>query len=303
MIDTVFIACYKRDQHMVRTCAASIRYWHPHADICLIRDLGKGDFSTDEIQRTLDVRVLDLERKIFGWGFSKLEPLFLPQRTKFLVLDADTVFLGPVLDELNENPADFIVDDETPTPADAKRLYFDLPALQKIDPEFVACGRNFNSGQWVGTSGLIQRSDFANVLDWSEPPRQTRPEAFMGGEQGVLNYVVEKCANAGRFSLSRTDLMLWSGEDLASIDLESIRAKRGIPKILHWAGFKYGEADFARRDIHAFFEQQYYSSLPMGSLLRPTRFAKFIAAYHLTKMRHSLAGLKHVFRQRTTQVF
>ncbi len=101
MIDTIYIACYRYDQHMVRTCAASIRHWYPQADICLLRDLGKGDFSTTEIERTLNVRVLSLERKVFGWGFSKLEPLFLPERSKFLVLDADTVFLGPVLDKLN----------------------------------------------------------------------------------------------------------------------------------------------------------------------------------------------------------
>ncbi len=186
--------------------------------------------------------------------------------------------------------ADFIVDDETPTPADAKRLYFDLPALQAIDPTFTACGRNFNSGQWVGTSGLIQRADFDLVLEWSEPPRQTRPEAFMGGEQGVLNYVVEKCANAGRITLARTDMMLWSGEDLAKLDIEPIKQRKGDPKILHWAGFKYGEPDFARADIHAYFEREYYARLPFGAIRRPWRLACLMARIRVKRTRNHLAS-------------
>lgn len=298
MIDTVYIACYRYDQHMVRACAASIRKWHPDVDICLLRDLGKGDFSTSEIQETLSVRVLQLERTIFGWGYSKLEPLFLPERSKFLVLDADTVLLGPVLDKLNAIDADFIVDDETPTLADAKRLYFDLPALQRVDPNFTTCGRNFNSGQWVGTSGLIDRSDFENVLEWSEPPRQTHPEAFMGGEQGVLNYVVEKCANFGRISLARTELMLWSGADLAKLDLDQIKSGQGYSKILHWAGFKYGQPDFARQDIHAYFERQYYARLSWGSFKRRWRYVRLMLGLHAKRARHELASrVKAVLRR------
>ncbi len=298
MIDTVYIACYKYDQHMVRACAASIRYWHPQVDICLLRDLGKGDFSTAEIQRTLNVRVLELERKIFGWGYSKLEPLFLPKRSKFLVLDADTVFLGPVLDKLNTIDADFIVDDETPTPEDVKRLYFDLPALQAIDPTFVACGRNFNSGQWVGTSGLLERSDFELVLEWSLPPKQTHPEAFMGGDQGILNYVVEKCANSGKITLARTDMMLWSGADLAKVNLDQIASRQGYDKILHWAGFKYSEPTFARRDIHEFFERQYYSRLPLGSAKRSWRYAKLMLRIQAIRTRQNLASLAKSFLRR-----
>ena len=91
---------------------------------------------------------------MFGWGYSKLEPLFLPQRSKFLVLDADTVLLGPVLDRLEEIDADFIVDDGKPSPELVKQLYFDVNKLKKLDPSFTPCGYNFNSGQWVGTSGL-----------------------------------------------------------------------------------------------------------------------------------------------------
>lgn len=298
-IETVYIACYAHDQHMVRSCAASIRYWHPNADICLIRDLGKGDFSTAEIERVLGVRVLELERKRFGWGYSKLEPLFLPERSKFLVLDADTVLLGPVLDRLNEIDADFIVDDNKPSAELVKQLYYDVTALKKLDPCFSPCGYNFNSGQWVGTSGLIRRSDFELVLNWSEPPFQTHPEAFMGGEQGILNYVVENCANQRRLSLARIDLMLWLDVDLAKIDLNTIADKQGYDKILHWAGFKYGEANFARRDIHAYFERQYYARLPWGTFKRRWRYAQIMLRLQAKRAQREVANcVKAMLRRR-----
>ena len=75
----------------------------------------------------------------------------------------------------------------------------------------------------------------------------------MGGEQGILNYVIENCANQKKLTLARIDLMLWLAEDLAKVDLDSIVNKQGYKKILHWAGFKYGEANFARRRYPCLF--------------------------------------------------
>jgi len=59
----------------------------------------------------------------YGWGVVKLEPLFQgePGR-RFLVLDADTVLLGPVLDRFDAGGAPFLGDDENQPEAEIRRL-------------------------------------------------------------------------------------------------------------------------------------------------------------------------------------
>ena len=37
-IDSIVIACFKKDLHLMRICVASIRYWYPDVDIWLLKD-------------------------------------------------------------------------------------------------------------------------------------------------------------------------------------------------------------------------------------------------------------------------
>lgn len=288
-IQRIYIATYKHDLRLTRICVASIRYWHPDIDIYLVKDEGAGQFATSELQRLWKVHILEIGPGSFGWGFSKLEPLFLTESHKFLVLDADTVFTGPVLDALDKIDAEFIVDDETQPAEDVKRLYFDVGALCRIDPTFKPCGKNFNSGQWVGTSGIINREDFASVVEWSNPPRLKHPQIFMPGDQGVLNYVLERCANAGRCRLARTKLMLWAPRDISQLDLDALRRQSPYHQIIHWAGCKlYSKERMPRSDILDFFERQYYSRIPGGLLLRKWRNICDFVAYHTRRLRRRL---------------
>ncbi len=251
---------------------ASIRRWYPDIPIRLIKDTGAGAFDTREIETLWDVSVVDTGMRRFGWGFAKLEPMFFETQEKFLIVDSDTVFTGPVLDMLAGYTAPFIVDDETQPPDEVKRLYYDLKALQKLDPAFTPCGKNFNSGQWVGTSGLVQRSDFADVVQWSDPPLLKYPEMFMPGDQGVLNYILEKLALTGRFELARAPLMWWAPRDLADLNLDQMISASPYNRIIHWAGCKlYADTPMPRKDILNYFEDKYYSKVSLGGLVRRLR--------------------------------
>lgn len=288
-IQRIYIATYKHDLRLTRICVASIRYWYPDIEICLIKDPGAGPFDTRELQRLWGVQELETGKNSFGWGFSKLEPLFLTDAHKFLVLDADTAFAGPVLDALDRIPEEFIVDDETQPPDDVRRRYFDVDALRTFDPTFEPCGKNFNSGQWVGTAGIVSRNDFADVVDWSHPPRLKHPDVFFPGDQGILNYVLEKLANSGRCSLARTNLMLWAPRDLDRFDLNAMQRQSPYHQIIHWAGCKlYGKKPMPRADILGFFEGQYYSRMTGGLLLRKWRAAGNYAAYQARRVRRRL---------------
>jgi len=294
-IERVYVSTYKGDLRLTRICVASIRRWHPDVPISLIRDYGQGDFNTREIEDRWDVDLLPTGRRTFGWGFAKLEPLFLPAGGRFLVLDSDTVFTGPVLDDLRRVPAQFVVDDETQPPDEVKRLYFDVGALRRIDPDFRFGGRTFNSGQWVGTPGVVRRDDFSAVVEWAATPRLRHPEYFMPGDQGVLNYVLEKLAGDGRLTLERRPLMLWAPRDLAGVDLPRLAAGGEPPRVIHWAGVKSRRlGGMPRADILRYFERYYYSRVSFGGVRRPLRAAASAAGH----AGHRLTGLARRCRQR-----
>lgn len=271
-IDTIYISTYRNDLPLTRICVASIRYWYPDIPIKLIKDQGAGAFSTSEIEELYNVSLVNTGNRSFGWGFAKLEPLFFDNSEKFLIVDSDTVFTGRVLDMLDQYSAQFIVDDETQPAEEVNRLYFDISAMAGIDPSFVPCGKNFNSGQWVGTAGLIGREDFASVVEWSTPPKLKYPKVFMPGDQGVLNYVLEKFANAGRIELARAPLMWWAPRDLSQLNLAEMAQHSPYSRIIHWAGCKlYGKAPMPRADVLEFFEQDYYSRVRHGNTVRRIR--------------------------------
>ena len=46
--------------------------------LTLIKDKYFGDFFTNDIEKNYNVNVMDVGNRVFSWGFSKLEPLFLP---------------------------------------------------------------------------------------------------------------------------------------------------------------------------------------------------------------------------------
>src|SRR5687767_6536333 len=106
-VDKVFINTYKYDFHFAKICIASIRYWYADIPIFLIKDEEQGTFDTSYTERMWNVKVLDIPRKRFGWGYGKLETLFLDGKETFFVIDADAVLTGPVIDVARKMDADF----------------------------------------------------------------------------------------------------------------------------------------------------------------------------------------------------
>jgi len=294
-IQRIYIPTHKGDVRLTAICAASIRYWYPEIPILLIKDYSQGSFDTSEIERLCNASIFQTTKREFGWGFAKLEPLFEAEHRRFLVVDSDTVFTGPVLDELNRHDTNFIVDDETPPPDEVKRHYFDLVKLRELDPSFHFCGKTFNSGQWVGTSGLVSPSDFNLVVDWTSPPTLKYPQHFMPGDQGVLNYVLSRLEQNGAVSVSRLPLMLWAPRDINHLDLSLLKKDSPYQQIIHWAGVKKQRLGaMPRADILRFFEQCYFSSMPLGSLKRQLRSSKNYVIGQTQRAVHKAARLARV---------
>lgn len=276
-IDAVVISCYPFDLHLTRLCVASIRFWYPDLPIWLLKDRHHGDFDTSELQRYWGAQVYPTAQQTQGWGFGKLEVMTEPTARRFLFLDSDIVFVGRVIDRLEQFDHDFIVDYEDFPPDAVPVQFFPLDKLCQFDPSFTFPGYGFNGGQIVATTGSISRADFDALLDW-QSRSVTHPEIFQKGDQGLTNYVVLRKIQRGQLTIHREDFMAWPGQlsRTAHIHLHELTPDSPHPQLMHWAGLGWGKPldQMPRADILLHFEALYYSRIPRGSALRRLRNAR-----------------------------
>lgn len=273
----VLIATTPHDLRFCRICLASVRYFHPEAEIALLPGEPLPEAFLHEAERHFGASLYPVEPGNYGWGFVKLEPLFGPPGDPFLILDADTVMTGPLLDTLNarlavHEPPAFLVDDEQQPEAEMRRLYYDWDRVRDVDanarrPDFV-----FNSGQWVGTPGTLNREDFDQWVDRRFPCKQRLPDCFHNGEQGILNYILNQGHQTGRFRVDRLPLMRWPGHGVEGLSAEAVRRGDAPARIVHWAGLKRLRLrDMPGADLLDHFERMYYQAIPGGESLRRRR--------------------------------
>jgi hypothetical protein len=262
--DCIYVAASSRDARFARICIASIRYFYPDVPVKLLAGNVLQSGLVEEVKKYWNVGLADLPAGDYGWGMVKLEPLFGCPGERFLVLDSDTVIAGDVLAAWNASSADFLVDDEQQSEADTRRLYYDSSKVAAIDPAARPPQFVFNSGQWFGTAGVLNRDDFALLMDWCGlPPRLRHPELFMPGEQGVLNYVLNQKAMRDGLAVDRRKIMRWPGHDMDGLDLMTVAERRAPPLIVHWAGMKKPKlSEMVGSDLLLFFENLYYQRLP-----------------------------------------
>jgi hypothetical protein len=271
---------------------ASVRFFYPDVPIRLLVGGRVGSGLLNELQRFWGVEVAGITPGNYGWGFVKLEPLFRKAGERFLVLDSDTVLVGPVLQLFNECSGPFMVDDENQTEEAIQRLYYDWQRLQSVDPRGSPPSFCFNSGQWFGTSGVLQRDDFAPWINWEMPRTLRHPEIFMCGDQGVLNYVLNKRARQVESVVTRRKMMRWPGCCIDDLNLQEIARREESPfrQIVHWAGFKAPRLEsLPRADLLVFFEKYYYSHHgAKGERLRIRRAHRDALRYNVSKFRTKL---------------
>jgi len=273
-IQRIYIAGHKLDLRFTRCCVASIRRWYPRIPIVLIRDESMGAYSTEELEKHWQVDVFKTPRRRLGYGFGKLEPLFLPTKERCLILDSDIAFLGSVLAVLEKFDEDFIVADNPNPPEDISKYYFDLPKLRSMDPDFIFPGYIFNSGQIVATTGILRREDFEPFLRFDEPPVHIYPNIFDFGEQGVLNYILMKKFQLNQITLRRVPFMWWAGWlDENRVKIRQLKRYSPYRVLVHWAGYKRHTPLDLIRNAHILrhFESLYYSRIPNVQLERKAR--------------------------------
>lgn len=288
-IDCVYVTGYRRDVRLTRCCVASIRRWYPHIPIVLIKDLGAGDYDTRDLEQHWNVRVFGSAGDHFG-SAGKLQLLMRSGRERFLAIDSDIVFLGPVLDELERYDEDLVVngwDGEENVAA----YHYDLDRLLKLDPGFPPDARAFNAGQFVARSGLLDCRDFANILDFARPPRLLRPDIFRNTDQGPLNYVILARHARGEISVRWQNFMWWAGRPGLPVGRSSQEAD-APGMLLHWAGIRHSRlGDMPYAAILEEYESAFYQKIPYGSLRRKASALAGLVAGQEARSRQKIGNL------------
>lgn len=270
-IEHIYISCCKKDVHLARICVASIRFWHPEVPISLVKDYTLGSFDTSDIEHYWHTSIFDTPKKKYGWSFIKLEPFFLAPQDRFLSLDSDIVFVGPLLDEFEENNADFIVHGDFRPSDQIASHYYHLEDIQKtLNPSFQYPGYIFNCGHIVGKGFALHRTDFDALVTWdTDFPELKHPTLFSHADQGIMNYVIHKKEQEKKISVSHIPFSIWSdSEKMNNLSLPDIKNKTSThQKLIHYAGKKpLSIKMMPRYDILKFFEDYFYSKLPAGAL-------------------------------------
>lgn len=268
-VDVIYVTVCSLDARLARICLASIRYFYPDVPIRILPGgpLQRGFAS--ELKEHWNIDVVDIPGGNYGWGYVKLEPLFGPRGQRFMVCDSDTIFTGRVLDTLENGDAPFLIDYEEMTDSEARRLYFDWDRIRSLDPDAPTARGAFNSGQWFGTAGVVDRAAFDPWLEWTMPRRQRHPDQFMGGEQGILNYVLLKKEAREGLQIKRTDLMRWPGHGIEDMTLADVLNGTAPARVVHWAGMKsILLRNMLGGALLQYFEDHYYSRMPLGQIRR-----------------------------------
>lgn len=293
----VFIATNPRDLRFCRICLASVKHFHPDAEVKLLTGAPLPSAFLREVAHHFGVTPLDIPPGDYGWGFVKLEPLFGPPGGSFLMLDADTVMTGPVLRGIHKRlsvpePPAFLVDEEDQPEFEMRRLYYDWDRVREIDPDARLPEFVFNSGQWVGTPGVLSRDDFAPWVEADFPLKQRHPDRFRNGEQGILNYLFNQGHAAERFRVDRLPLMRWPGHGMEGFSAGEVRAGDAPARIVHWAGLKRLRFSTMKgADLLFYYEKLYYARIPGGEVLRHARAMMYV----LTELKSRLKTRVRLF--------
>jgi hypothetical protein len=91
----------------------------------------------------------------------------------------------------------------------------------------------------------------------------------MGGDQGVMNYVVLQKEAFDGLTIERRTIMRWPGHSMDRLDVASVAAGTAPPLVVHWAGMKATLLrDMVGGDLLQFFEDDYYRQMPFGPVRR-----------------------------------
>ena len=262
------VVCCRRDLWQARACVASLRYWEPELPVRILADLAAGPVDLGPFERGFGATRFPASRERFGSPLGKLDVLFRPEKKRYLLLDADTVLLGPVRGLLERFGGEFVVSPNHIPAAKAAGAYFDPAAAADAFPGYEYPGWVFNSGQLVVTSGVLTPADFAGLVEWpgdpTQRPRSLRKDLMPLNDQPRLNFVLHRLHAAGRVGVDGVRFKRnaaphsGGGGELPTVADLAAKSDACPPAVLHWMGQKGAASGLTRGDVFRFYERLFF---------------------------------------------
>ena len=308
----IIIACCDQDYHYAKGCCGSIRHFLGDVPICLIID---GEFSAPELEKAYGVKVINrlnvkhkiLQERSFGWGLTKMVAFWESPWSNFLFLDADTVVWGDMLKYANFKDFDAIVDRPLykDTFEEVSRFFFTTQEVEKHFPEFQwqkHFGEYFCTGTFFAKRDLFSLDEYIYILDFIKKV----PNVFWFGEQGFLNMMIFRGADAGKLRLGQSSFQVivpkFTADELKNrfpVDKSGPIVQGDDACVIHWAGPKptlsnsqaYSEPmNFSRRKCMS--ETRHLSGLPAEALLRSEELNRELIIYQKKFVRKVRKAMK-----------
>lgn len=240
----VFLVTYRYDLADLIVCLASIQYWYPHLEITVIKNHNEGDFQIGFIAKYFNVSIVESPHANYGKYYGSLEPYLTGRDERFLVMDTDTAFAGPVLDLLEARSADFVVDREVQPECRLRELYWNPDRIADYIPEYSSTWFTFNNGAICGTGNRITRSDFADFMTWIDgaEPVMKDVAVFPMADMTAINVVINRKAARKEIDVDRVELMIYPPfyrESEADLVRGIAEGTSSEVRIIHWADQKH----------------------------------------------------------------
>ena len=265
----VYIGCCKTDFYLLRSCIASIRYWNKEVPVFLLKDYSRGDFDTAELQSAFTVSHVETKYKKLG-GYMKLQPYIEAVEEKVFLQDADMVWLGNIIELLEDKDEDITVHAYAPLNREAElnQWYFKTDNLKQHYPNYKYPGFVFNCGSIFLNKKKFAESDFKDIITWQENARPVYDNVFLCEDQGIVNFIVAKKYLSNAISIAKTNLQIPAeSEEAKKYKLESIKNFDKQNVIVHWLGKKNGLTGFCpAKHLLRFYEKQYYNNCKNGTV-------------------------------------
>ncbi len=188
---------------MLPACISSIRRFYPDAEIHILKDCFRGDFSTKGVEHAFGAKVIALGRNFGGGGWIKLLPALRDNKLTaisypVLILDADTVITGMLWEAANSSLGSVVVSPDGWLSREDEdyfdyisRTYVNLGELG-IPETDIASLKNFpwfNSGHYLIREPFLSCEFAEQYIDWSSSPVKKRfPKLHPLTDQSVLNH-------------------------------------------------------------------------------------------------------------------
>jgi len=216
------VAVNWNDQWLLPACIGSIRRFYPDADITLLKDTYRGSFQTARLEKRFRVFPAPITRAYGGGGWIKLLPSILGGesnsfRFPLMILDADTLVLGPVFEELLAVEGSVVVSPDlfsiNPAEPDyVSKTYLNLERLDRlgVSRDRIESFHWFNSGHYLIREPFLERTFVESWVDWTAKPIAKRDSVlYPCTDQSLLNHYL---LLNHQVNLGLLDFADWAGD-------------------------------------------------------------------------------------------